>query len=101
MKQKIGMALVKFSPEHTKAWMYEFPADGWLNAGDIVLVEDKNGLERRATVVDSMKFNFEYESDKDEYNRLMMIAGIDKPSKRIIAQVKDIKYEEEEVENED
>jgi hypothetical protein len=31
----------------------------------------------------------------------MMVAGIDKPSKRIIAEIKDLKYKEEEVDNED
>jgi hypothetical protein len=101
MKQKIGIALVKFSPEDKKAWMFEFPADEWFNVGEVVLVEDKDGHEKRATVVDSERFSFEYESNRDEYNRLMMVAGIDEPSKRIIARVKDIKYKEEEVENED
>lgn len=101
MKQKIGIALVKFSPEDKKAWMFEFPADSWVGEGKVVLVEDKDGHEKRATVVDSVKFNFEYESDRDEYNRLMMVVGIDKPNKRIIAEVKDMEYKEEEVENED
>lgn len=95
MKQKIGIAFVKFEMEDKRAYMFEFPANKWVKEGTTILVKDVNGIEKRAFVVDSVTFNFDYSTDVDEYNRLMMVAGIDKPTKRVIATVENIEWEDE------
>ena len=96
---KISIALVKFSEDSNKAYMFEYPNNKNLNKGDIVLVEDNETTEKKAIVVETIYLDSKYSHDTQTYNRLLMLAGIDKITKKVIARLDVFKYEEAEDED--
>ena len=97
MDNEIRLAIVKFAEKAKKAYMFEYCKHTYLNEGDTVIVLDSAGNESEATVVDTVTFNLKYESDKDELNRLLMVAGVEMPFRKVVGKVKRtyFKYEDE------
>lgn len=96
---KISIALVKYSEDSNKAYLFEFPNNKNLNKGDIVLVEHNETTEKKAIVVETIYLDSKYSHDTQTYNRLLMLAGIDKITKKVIARLDVFKYEEAEDED--
>ena len=98
MSENIRVAIVKFAPKARKAYMFEYPSGVYLEEGDTVLVENPDGDEVEATVVDTGHFNSKYETDADEFNRLLMVAGVEAPLKKVLGTVERtyFNYKEEE-----
>lgn len=95
---KIKICFVKFRPEHKKTYMFEMPYSEFLHAGDTVIVPDVENYHREATVVDTDRFQPDvYPTDKEELNRLLSVAGVELPLKRVLGVVERTyyKYEEE------
>lgn len=98
MEGNIRVAIVKFAPEARKAYMYEYPSGVFLEEGDTVLIENSDGDEIEATVVDTEHFNFKYGNDESEFKRLLMVAGVEAPLKKVRGTVERtyFNYKEEE-----
>lgn len=98
MEGNIRVAIVKFAPKARKAYMFEYPSGVYLEEGDTVLVEDPDGNEVEATVVDKTHFDFKYGTDANDFNRLLMVAGVEAPLKRVLGAVERtyFNYKEEE-----
>lgn len=98
MEGNIRVAIVKFAPKARKAYMFEYPSGVFLEEGDTVLVENSDGDEVEATVVDTEHFNFKYDHDESEFNRLLMVAGVEAPLKKVLGTIERayFNYKEEE-----
>ena len=97
MPKIVGVAFNK------KGRVYNFDVNNYdLIVGDTVIVENTDGDEVEATVVDKGHFNFKFESDENEFNRLLMVAGVEAPLKKVLGTVErtyfNYKEEEEECE---
>ena len=95
---KIKICFVKFRPEHKKTYMFEMPYGEFLNKGDIVIVPDVTGDEVEATVMGTERYDLDsYPSDKEEFERLLNVAGTELPLKRVLGVVERTyyKYEDE------
>lgn len=98
MEGNIKVAIVKFALKAKKAYMFEYPSGVYLHEGDTVIVENSEGDEVEATVVDTVHFDFKYGTDEEEFNRLLMVAGVEAPLKRVLGAVERtyFNYKEEE-----
>lgn len=105
MSENIRVAIIKFgdTKKARKAYLFEYPSGVGLQEGDTVIVENSDGDEVEATVVDTDHFDFKYGSDKRNFNRLLMVAGVEAPLKKILGTVERTyyKWDEEETEDED
>ena len=101
MKGNIRVAIVKYAPKARKGYLFEYPSGVFLNEGDTVIVENSDGDEVEATVVDKEHFDFKYETDEADFNRLLMIAGVEAPLKRIKGTVERTYYKWDKTEEED
>ena len=99
MAEKIKICFVRFSEKSKKAYMFEIPTDVYLDKGDNVIVPDADGDPSEAIVVSTETFNFNYESDVAEMDRLLAVSGTQMPFRRVIGTVKReyFKYGDEEV----
>ena len=98
MEDKIKVCFVKFNVEKgKKMYLFEIPTNVYLDEGDTVIVPDISGIEREATVIDTDTFTSKYESDMEEFKRLLGVAGVELPLKRVIGKVRRtyFKYEDE------
>lgn len=100
MEENIKVAIVKFAPKARKAYMFEYPSGVYLDEGDTVIVKNADGDEVEATVVDTEHFNFKYGNDESEFKRLLMVAGVEAPLKKVLGTVERtyFNYKEEEEE---
>ena len=98
--ERIKVCFVRFGVRSKKIYLFEMPWDSYLDENDTVIVQDVEGNEQEGTVVDTDKFRFEYTSDQEEFNRLLGVAGVEMPLKRVIGKVERTYYEWEK-ENED
>lgn len=87
MDNEISVAIVKYAEKAKKAYMFEYGEGIYLKEGDTVIVLNANGEETEAIVVDTVTFNLKYESNKDELNRLLMVAGAEMPFRKIVGKV--------------
>lgn len=103
MTNRIKVAFVKFQPQHKKTYMFEMPYDEYLYEGDTVLVPNANDDPIEAKVVETGCFNFEYETNKAEFDRLIAVAGAELPLKKVVGTVKRryFTYKSEVIEDED
>ena len=99
MADRIQICFVKYSPSAKKAYMFEMPADKYINEGDCVMVPSADGEPSEAIVVTTQTFNFEYSTDVKEMDRLLAVSGATLPFKKVIGTVTRhyFKCEEEEV----
>ena len=105
MEGNIRVAIIKFGDpkKARKAYLFEYPSGVGLQEGDTVIVENSDGDEVEATVVDTDHFDFKYGSDKRNFNRLLMVAGVEAPLKKILGTVERTyyKWNEDVTEDED
>ena len=105
MEGNIRVAIIKFgdTKKARKAYLFEYPSGVYLEEGSTVIVENSDGDEVEATVVDKDHFDFKYGSDERDFNRLLMVAGVEAPLKKILGTVERTyyKWDEEETEDED
>lgn len=105
MSENIRVAIIKFGDpkKARKAYLFEYPSGVGLQEGDTVIVENSDGDEVEATVVDTDHFEFKYGSDKRNFNRLLMVAGVEAPLKKILGTVERTyyKWNEDVTEDED
>lgn len=87
MDNEINVAIVKYTEKAKKAYMFEYGEGIYLKEGYTVIVLNANGEETEAIVVDTVTFNLRYESDRDELNRLLMVAGAEMPFRKIVGKV--------------
>lgn len=87
MDNEISVAIVKYTEKAKKAYMFEYGDGIYLKEGYTVIVLNANGEETEAIVVDTVTFNLRYESDRDELNRLLMVAGAEMPFRKIVGKV--------------
>lgn len=100
--EKIKVCFVKFADKAKKIYLFEMPWDSYLDKGDTVIVPSAfEGATQEGTVVDTDKFRFEYTTDQEEFNRLLGVAGVEMPLKRVIGKVERTYFEWEGAENED
>ena len=94
MEGNIRVAIIKFGDpkKARKAYLFEYPSGVGLQEGDTVIVENSDGDEVEATVVDTDHFDFKYGSDKRNFNRLLMVAGVEAPLKKILGTVERTYY---------
>ena len=83
--------------------MFEYPDNRYLEEGDTVLVENSDGDEVEATVVDTQLFNLKYDGDRKDLERLLMVTSQELPLKRVLGTIERTyyKWDEEETEDED
>lgn len=95
-ERRIKVAFVKFTKEAKKAYMFEY-RDAYIKDGDTVIVMDAAGNEKEATVIDTDSYDLDATFDKDELNRLLMVAGVVMPFRKIKGRVtrEYFDYEEE------
>lgn len=84
--RRIKVAFVKYTEKARKAYMFEY-GDAYIREGDTVIVIDADGDEKEATVVDTDSYDLDTTYDKEELNRLLMVAGANMPFKRIKGKV--------------
>lgn len=85
---KIKICFVKFQPQHKKTYMFEMPYGAFLNKGDTVIVPDATGDEIEATVMGTEKYDPEkYPTDREEFERLLNVAGVELPLKKVLGTV--------------
>lgn len=103
MEKNIRVAIVKFTEKARKAYLFEYPSGVYLEEGSTVIVENSDGDEVEATVVDKDHFDFKYGSDERDFNRLLMVAGVEAPLKKILGTVERTyyKWNEDVTEDED
>lgn len=83
MEGNIRVAIVKYTDKARKGYLFEYPLGVYLHEGDTVIVENSDGDEVEATVVDTDHFDSKYTNDEDDLKRLLMVAGVELPLKRI------------------
>lgn len=86
MSERIRVAFVKFTKKARKAYMFEY-GDSYIREGDTVIVMDADGNEQEATVVDTDSYDLNATYDKEELNRLLMVAGVNMPFRKIKGKV--------------
>lgn len=86
MSKRIKVAFVKYTEKARKAYMFEY-GDAYISEGDTVIVMDADGNEQEATVVDTDSYDLDAVFDKKELNKLLMVAGVDMPFKKIKGRV--------------
>ena len=103
MSERIRVAFIRFAPKAKKAYMFEYPDERYLEEGDTVLVENSDGDEVEATVVDTQLFNLKYDGDRKDLERLLMVTSQELPLKRVLGTIERtyFKWNEEETEDED
>ena len=85
---KIKICFVKFQPQHKKTYMFEMPYGVFLNNGDTVIVPDVTGDEVEATVTGTERYDLDkYPSDKEEFERLLNVAGVELPLKKVLGTI--------------
>lgn len=85
---KIKVCFVKFRPEHKKTYLFEMPYGAFLNKGDTVIVPDVTGNEVEAIVTGTERYDLDsYPSDKEELERLLNVAGVELPLKKVLGTV--------------
>ena len=96
MSRRIKVAFVKFTEKARKAYMFEY-GDAYIREGDTVIVMDADGNEQEATVIDTDSYDLDERFDKNELNRLLMVAGVNMPFRKIKGKVtrEYFDYEEE------
>ena len=99
--ERIKVCFVRFGVRSKKIYLFEMPWDSYLSDGDTVIVPDVEGNEQEGTVVDTAKFRFEYETDQKEFNRLLGVAGVELPLKKVLGSVERTYYKWEGAENAD
>ena len=92
MAYKIKVCIAKFSETAKRAFMFEMPQESYFEKGDTVIVPDVSGSEREAIVIDTVRFDLRYESDKEEFNRFLSVAGVELPLKRVLGKVERTYY---------
>lgn len=85
-ERRIKVAFVKFTEEAKKAYMFEY-GDAYIRDGDTVIVMDAAGNEQEATVVDTDSYDLDAVFDKKELNKLLMVAGVNMPFRKIKGRV--------------
>lgn len=85
-ERRIKVAFVKFTEKAKKAYMFEY-GDVYIREGDTVIVMDADGNEQEATVIDTDSYDLNAKFDKDELNRLLMVAGVVMPFRKIKGRV--------------
>ena len=85
-ERRIKVAFVKFTEKAKKAYMFEY-GDSYIREGDTVIVMDADGNEQEATVIDTDSYDLNAKFDKDELNRLLMVAGVVMPFRQIKGRV--------------
>lgn len=85
-ERRIKVAFVKFTEKAKKAYMFEY-GDSYIREGDTVIVMDADGNEQEATVIDTDSYDLNAKFDKDELNRLLMVAGVVMPFRKIKGRV--------------
>lgn len=101
MEGNIRVAIVRFAPKARKAYLFEYPSGVYLHEGDTVIVENPDGDEVEATVVDTDHFDSKYTNDEDDLKRLLMVAGVELPLKRIKGTVERTYYKWDKKEEEE
>ena len=86
MSERIKVAFVKFTEKAKKAYMFEY-GDAYIRDGDTVIVIDADGNEQEATVVYTDSYDLSARYDKDELNKLLMVAGVALPFRKIKGRV--------------
>ena len=99
--ERIKVAFIRFGCKSKKIYLFEMPWDQYLHDEDTVIVPDVEGNEQEGTVIDTEKFDFKYESEQKEFNRLLGVAGVELPLKRVLGVVERTYYDWEGAENED
>lgn len=96
MSERIKVAFVKFTEKARKAYMFEY-AGAYLKEGDTVIVMNADGDEQEATVVSTETYDLDAHFDKGELERLLMVAGVEMPFRKIKGKVtrEYFDYEEE------
>lgn len=97
----IKVCFVKFAPKARKIYMFEMPSDSYLEEGETVIVQDADGNETEATVVDTEKYQQKYEHEWDDLIRLLNVAGVELPLRKVIGKVERTYYEWEGADNAD
>lgn len=85
-ERRIKVAFVKFTEKAKKAYMFEY-GDAYIREGDTVIVIDADGNEQEATVVYTDSYDLSARYDKDELNKLLMVAGVAMPFRKIKGRV--------------
>ena len=99
--EKIKVCFVKFAPKARKIYMFEMPYERYLEEGETVIVSDADGNETEATVVDTEKYQQKYEHEWDDLKRLLNVAGVELPLRKVIGKVERTYYEWEGADNAD
>lgn len=85
---EIKVCFVKFAPKAKKVYLYEMPIDEYLDDGSTVIVTSADGEDIEAEVVDTEKYEEKYELEWESFKRLLMVAGVELPLKRVLGKVK-------------
>ena len=93
--EDLKVCFVKFNEKNKKMHLFEMPANAYLDEGDTVIVPNSSGDEIEAIVIDTEKFTSRYESDMEELNRLLGVAGVELPLKRVLGKVRRTYFEYE------
>ena len=101
MENKIKVCFVKFAPKARKTYLFEMPFESYLEKGETVIVPDADGNEIEATVVDTERYQMKYEHEWDGLKRLLNVAGVELPLRKVIGKVERTYYEWEEEDNAD
>lgn len=93
----IKLAFIRFGAKAKKAYIFEYDKNIFLNEGDTVIVINSDGDEIEATVVETEGYDLTSHFDKEELNRLLLVAGVGMPFKKIKGKVtrEYFKYEDE------
>ena len=99
--ERIKVCFVKFTEKAKKIHMFEMPCDSYLDVGDKVIVPNADVNEIEAIVVDTETFQSKYDHEWEELNRLLGVAGVEMPLKRVIGKVERTYFKWEGADNED
>lgn len=99
--ERIKVCFVKFTEKARKIYMFEMPSDSYLAKGETVIVPDADGNETEATVVDTEKYQQKYEHEWDDLKRLLNVAGVELPLRKVLGKVERTYYKWDETEEED
>lgn len=97
MARTLDVVLVHF-PNKTKPYAFEAPKYSRLGVGDVVTVEQEDGTDKEAIVINKHTYDLDYEMD--DFNFLIDAVGAKKPLKKVVAHIVRNEFEYEE-ENED
>ena len=89
---RIKVCFVRFTPKARKIYMFEMPNESYLEEGDTVIVPDADGKETEAIVVDTERYQQKYEHEWDEFNRLLNVAGVELPLRKVLGKVERTYY---------